>query len=632
MTTSKPVRGKKGMRLSRRAVLVAAMVAAPSFPSGVVAGDAHWVGDCPPPVVVSSPDGVPCVPGDSTRLNPHVWNGDPNCPPPPSLVPSPRPIEGVAPIPLMPPESTPGQTTDDYFRLDTDSPSSPDASSVPPQESQPPSSSPESFSQQDDAAQQTPDPFANAAPVDAPAANNTDFNNISASDLSSSFASTQSSFSSAPTIIGDFQGGGLAQINATITQAYSFHATGTRGALPTFDRLGGGGFNPDVLAASGTGQSIGGSAFTNQFSIVEPIPPTDADLAPSSGFLFQGGTATYTETNATQTASTADYTDLGNGDQWFIEYEYQQVIGGSEGAVRPAPSPGVSVRRVKISENFSPEVRDRGFVNYSFFNDTYGGLGDISRFVVGLEKVLVDDLVSIELRLPIAATYASYQNLDQPEDRDMEIGNFTLISKFALLRTERLLWSGGLGIGTPTADDTRFTMRGHDIIQIHNESVQIQPFTGLLCRPNSDWAFQAYMQLDVAAGGDPVYVNTNLSNPNAGNLNYAGDFRDSTLMHLDFAASRGVYRNRDQQARLNSILANAELHYTSTLEGSDTVSAPNFTYTNLKDQFDIVNATFGSHFVFNNGLIVTPAMSVPLRDGLDEQFDYEAIVQVNYIR
>ncbi|EMI44363.1 hypothetical protein [Rhodopirellula sp. SWK7] len=476
------------------------------------------------------------------------------------------------------------------------------------------------------------DPFANVNQDATSASPNTNFNNINSSDLTSSFASTQSSFTAAPTIIGDFQGGGLSQITATITQPYSFYATGTRGALPTFDRIGGGGFNPDVLSVAGTGQSIGGSVFTNRFDISEPIPPTDASLATGPGFQFQGGTATYTETNATQTPSTNDYTDLGNGDQWLIEYEYQQLIGGEIGGIRPAPGPGVSVRRVKISENFSPEVRDRGFVNYSFFNDAFGGLGDISRFVVGLEKILVDDLVSIELRLPIAATYASSQNLDQPEDRDMEIGNFTVISKFALLRTDRLLWAGGLGIGTPTADDTRISMRGYDLIEVRNESVQIQPFTGLLCRANENWSFQGYMQVDIAAGGDSVYVNTNLANPTAGSMDRAGAFRDSTLMHLDFSATRSLFHNKDQQARLNSILANAEIHYTSTLEDSDIVSAPNFTYENLKNQFDIVNATFGTHLVFNNGLILTPAMSVPLRDGLDEQFDYEATLQVNYVR
>ncbi|MCM2374921.1 hypothetical protein [Aporhodopirellula aestuarii] len=593
-------------RTGRRAMLLAAILATPATVTSALGGDGVWVGDCPAPVVVD-----PC--------NPHVWNGSPIQGHPSYGTQAPQAYGPSGPSQFDPPVTSPNAVADPF----TD-----DAAGTPGAPSTTPGAAPSTAPGDAPVA----DPFANANQNAAPTSPSTNFDNISSSDLTSSFASTQSSFSAAPTIIGDFQGGGLSQITATITAPFSFHATGTRGALPTYDRIGGGGFNPDVFAVSGTGQSIGGSAFTNHFEIAEPIPPTDANLAPGPGFSFQGGTATYTDTNATQTPSTNDYTNIANGDQWFIEYEYQQLIGGSDESNRPAPGPGVSVRRVKISENFSPEVRDRGFVNYSFFNDAFGGLGDISRFIAGLEKVLIEDLVSVELRLPVAATYGSDQNLSRPEDRDMEIGNFTIITKLALLRTDKVLWAGGLGIGTPTADDTRISRSGNDLIEIRNESVQIQPFTGVLYRWNDNWSLQGCMQIDIAAGGDPVLVNSNLINPTAGSMDMAGRFRDSTLMHLDVSATRLLYQTRDPQAHLNSLLANAEIHYTSTLEDSDIVSAPNFTYTNLKNQFDIVNATFGTHLVFNNGLILTPAMSVPLRDGLDEQFDYEAILQVNYIR
>lgn len=54
-------------------------------------------------------------------------------------------------------------------------------------------------------------------------------------------------------------------------------------------------------------------------------------------------------------------------------------------------------------------------------------------------------------------------------------------------------------------------------------------------------------------------------------------------------------------------------------------------YTNLKRNFNVLNATRGFHFVFCNNIVGTPTMSISLRDGLDEQFDYDAIVQLNYI-
>jgi len=80
------------------------------------------------------------------------------------------------------------------------------------------------------------------------------------------------------------------------------------------------------------------------------------------------------------------------------------------------------------------------------------------------------------------------------------------------------------------------------------------------------------------------------------------------------------------------VIGNAELHYTGTLEASDFVTDGNLTYTNLKRHFNVLNATAGMHFVLANNWVVTPAMSVPMRDGLDEQFDYEAQLQVNWLR
>jgi hypothetical protein len=82
---------------------------------------------------------------------------------------------------------------------------------------------------------------------------------------------------------------------------------------------------------------------------------------------------------------------------------------------------------------------------------------------------------------------------------------------------------------------------------------------------------------------------------------------------------------------LRSVIANGELHYSGSLQESDFVTSNGLTYTNLQRYFNVVNATARVHLLFGKHLVVTPAMSIPLRDGLDEQFDYEAIVQVNYL-
>ncbi len=74
------------------------------------------------------------------------------------------------------------------------------------------------------------------------------------------------------------------------------------------------------------------------------------------------------------------------------------------------------------------------------------------------------------------------------------------------------------------ADDTRIRRGGEDILVIKNKTVHLLPFTALLLRASRDTFLQAYMQLDVAANGDPLYGNLA-----GGPLPKLGVFTDSTL-------------------------------------------------------------------------------------------------------
>ncbi|TWU03298.1 hypothetical protein Pla100_02160 [Neorhodopirellula pilleata] len=567
--------------------------------SRLAAADAHWNGACPPTIPQH------CPPSD---CNPHVYpHGpmSPSAPVPPSWY--------HDSIPLSPGMSAPmGQPSQPFDPPVTDDPSETPSDEVPP-------------------AQSENDPPA-AAPDDTPATNN--FDNINASDFQSSFASTQSSFSAAPTVIGDFAGGGFAQFNTTIRVISSGYAAGFGSPNPTFDLIAPGGSNfPDLISVGPGFDVAGNDSFIDTYDLAEPLPPTDAPLAPGPGFTYDGGTIVYTNGSTGTDAVAGDPLD---GDLWYYNYVYTRSLGGigggGDGELRPVPSPGVSVRRVKISENYSPEIRDRAFFNYSFFNDFVGGLGDISRFVVGMERVVVEDLFSMEVRLPVAATYGSRQSLNDAEARDMEVGNVAFIGKASLFRGNDFMWVGGLGVSIPTADDTEITMDGFDLVNIENKTVQIQPFTSVLKRWG-DWTAQAYMQLDLAANGDPVHVNNNLNDPGLGTLEQVGVFTDSNLMHLDFSLHCLLYQRAQSDNGLNAVISNAELHYTTTLQDADLITQNTFDYTALQNNFDIVNTTLGAHFVFGkkNDFIVTPAMAIPLRDGFDKQFDYEALVQVNYL-
>ena len=443
-------------------------------------------------------------------------------------------------------------------------------------------------------------------------------------------------FSAAPNMIGDTFQGGLTIFQGSTTQNFTVTALGTvlsgvdGGANSLLAFESGSDIVPNDFFSTGIGSDLspGSDGFADTFSILEPFPPNDAPTSPGPGFTFDGGTATFTGVAGPTTAQPGIYTD---GSQWFIAYSYTSAIGTVvQGAqLRPVTGPGVAIRRVKISENFSPEVRDRAFLSYNFFNDVIGGLGDISRYTLGFERVLVDDLISVEARLPMAGTYGSTQNLDGPESRDFEIGNAALIGKAVLLRTNRLLWTGGMGISLPSADDSVYQMGGQNILRIENETVRLMPFTAFSWKRSRNTTLQFYTQFDFATNDDSV-----LFDLAGGDLPEIGEYSDASLVHLDASISRVLYRSKDRCSRLQQVIGNSELHYTGSLEDADVVRDPTggFEFGSLQSRVNILNATTGLHLLLGNNVVVTPAVTVPLRDGLDEEFDYEATVQLNYLR
>jgi len=448
------------------------------------------------------------------------------------------------------------------------------------------------------------------------------------SALPAGLGATASSFSAAPNMMGDFFGGGLSRASIRETSSFSNVLSGTvlsggdgdAAAILAFEV--GADTLPNDLFTTGIGIDASGDANPDTFQILEPIPPSDALTAPGPGFTFDGGTAVFVEPDPTATeAQSGIFVD---GDQWLVRYSFSQLLAGEGAGIVAIPGPGVSVRRVKISENFSPEVRNRFFTNYSFFNDSFGGLGDISRIIFGQEVLIVDDLISVEFRVPTAATFGSTQSIEGPEQRDFELGNVTLIAKGVLLRSQKMIWSGGLGISLPVADDSVLTRDGGTILRVENNSIHLLPFTGFLFRKNRETTLQASMQLDIAANGDPVFGNLD-----GGVLPQLGVFTDSTLLYLDLGINHLLFQGHGRD-RIRSIHGNAELHYTGTLNGSDSINNNGFNYTNLAENFNILNATTGFHIALDNNLVVTPAISVPLRNGLDQQFDYEAVLQLNY--
>ena len=293
------------------------------------------------------------------------------------------------------------------------------------------------------------------------------------------------------------------------------------------------------------------------------------------------------------------------------------------------PGGGVSFRRIKLAEGNSPLPTDRWIANYSFFNDVLL-LGDVNRYTLGFEKTFDEGLKSIELRLPIASTLSADQQANTPLRHSTQVGNLSLAYKKIIGVRGPVLTCAGLGVTMPTAADSRLlNAQQEELIRVDNQAVHLLPFVSWIWKGNDRLTWQAFLQLDVDAGGNPVVIAGSDGPAPAGRL------RDATLMFIDMGFT---YRwLEDRQGLFRSVTPFAEIHYSGTLE-----DAPGLAFGGagqfqidldpLGRRYDVVNLSLGTHLQIGERLFVRPGIVVPLRKSvLDRQFDYEVGVQVSLL-
>lgn len=289
----------------------------------------------------------------------------------------------------------------------------------------------------------------------------------------------------------------------------------------------------------------------------------------------------------------------------------------------PSPAVGGAVGRVKIAENTSPMPRDRVFFNYSYFQNvplTQTGI-NVNRFTPGFEKTFNEGTSSIEFRAPFATTLSSNVSATGVSDGDqLEFGNLSLTYKTLFYRDDDLAFSGGIQVGLPTADPVNVNLSdGTTIVKIKNQSVHLMPFLGALYTPNDRLFAQGFLQFDVAANGNDVLANMDLTK-----LQRVGSVQDSTYSYLDLSVGYWTYLADDQDAYLSGIAPMFEIHYNQSLQSGDVVRAPgNFQLGTFGNNFSVVNAVIGTTFQFGASSALTMGYAVPLGSGNDRQFDGE---------
>jgi hypothetical protein len=336
-----------------------------------------------------------------------------------------------------------------------------------------------------------------------------------------------------------------------------------------------------------------------------------------------------------------------------------------------------TISNASVAENNSPTPLDRLYFRFNYFDHAQAVTGlsnstlqvvppnpgapqgiffqlpqtkfyDTKMYTFGGEKTFLDGLASVEVRVPVSTTLAS-KNLISVADlgspipgsldgagnqnfnatttpqntlghEDTEFGNMSLFLKGILYesRCSGLLFSGGLGVGIPTGEDTRTTVvdvsstggsaavsgiREKDVL-IANETWALTPFLAALWVPNERCFAQGFLSAEIPLNASRIsftdtqllgrfgvsptdFANGNIVPSGVPNLGFSGVsrtpvpptgtvtryIREQPLVHLDLGAGYWVYRDHAASC-LTGIAPNLEVHYTGSFDAARVVTLP----------------------------------------------------------
>ena len=262
-----------------------------------------------------------------------------------------------------------------------------------------------------------------------------------------------------------------------------------------------------------------------------------------------------------------------------------------------------SVRTFKITDDESPQPRDRVFIDFNYY-DNVGAAVDrrlgidlhgvaIYREMFGLEKTFFNNSASIGLRLPLN-TLSADSSTAGLGGTDTDVGDLTAILKYALWQDNSKVFSAGLAVTAPTGP-------GHfagSTVPIVHDTI-LQPFVGYLWASDR-WFVHGFSGLEIPT-----------------------EIRDVTVLFNSVGVGYIFSRASQEDRLLKAIVPTFEVHVTDPLNhrGAFRVNDP----VGASDVVDLTMATtfeLGQRSALSIG-IVTPVTG-------PKPFDVEALVQFNW--
>ena len=342
----------------------------------------------------------------------------------------------------------------------------------------------------------------------------------------------------------------------------------------------------------------------------------------------------------------------------FVQFIPEISEGQSESTVEGSIQSPLAFggRRLKVSENYGLVPQHRIYFNYNHFkNASDSFIGEPGSFgydrnrssmeiwTLGVEKPFGPGSDwSFEFRLPLygqsnSSVSGSTSGAPDAQAVSSQVGNLSLVLKHVFFRNETTVLSGGLGLSVPTGDDVSIRTF-HVTTELKNQSVDVTPWLGISVSPSDRWFHQFYTQVNAPLNGNEVNYSVGddpydyHSSPyETGTL---GKYNLQSLFSVDLSSGYWLYR-RPGGRGITGLAAVAELHYTTSVNDSDTIEAAagssdiDLRLMSLGNRQDILNMTLGLIANVNDRVTVRFGHVVPLRNGFDQPFTGETQLQVN---
>lgn len=241
--------------------------------------------------------------------------------------------------------------------------------------------------------------------------------------------------------------------------------------------------------------------------------------------------------------------------------------------------------------------------------------------MLGVEKTLLNDLYSVELRIPFAHGLRSSQDISvstrgNNDLTDTEFGNLSMAVKRLVCRNRCSTVSVGLGTVLPTGDDGVVSDTARPVVKFENDSIHLQPFLGVYHAPRPRLFTQFFTQLDFDTSGNKVT-----------GFGTTSELRDQTLLFLDYSVGYWAYRCHNR-CYFRSLAPMLELHYSTTLEDQDYGSFTGSSVFVEDSRRDSLNITGGLYIELGPMSSLKIAAVAPLRKrDSDRMFDSEFGIQ-----